>query len=99
VKTYNVAVVGASGAVGEELFRVLEEVNFPVADLLPLASAKSAGEMIEFQGRSFKIEELTEAVFEGRGIDIAFFSAGGSISAQYAKFAVESGAVVIDNTA
>jgi len=98
VKTYNIAVVGASGAVGEELFRVLEEVNFPVADLLPLASAKSAGEMIEFQGRSFKIEELTEAVFEGRGIDIAFFSAGGSISAQYAKFAVESGAVVIDNT-
>ena len=98
MKTYNVAVVGASGAVGEELFRVLEEVNFPVADLLPLASAKSAGEIIEFQGRSFKIEELTEEVFEGRGIDIAFFSAGGSISAQYAKFAVESGAVVIDNT-
>ena len=98
MKTYNVAVVGASGAVGEELFRVLEEVNFPVADLLPLASAKSAGEKIEFQGRSFRIEELTEEVFEGRGIDIAFFSAGGSISAQYAKFAVESGAVVIDNT-
>jgi len=98
LKTYNVAVVGASGAVGEELFRVLEEVNFPVADLLPLASAKSAGEKIEFQGRSFRIEELTEEVFEGRGIDIAFFSAGGSISAQYAKFAVESGAVVIDNT-
>ena len=98
MKTYNVAVVGASGAVGEEIFRVLEEVNFPVGDLLPLASAKSAGEMIEFQGNSYKIEELTEEVFEGRGVDIAFFSAGGSISAHFAKYAVESGAVVIDNT-
>ncbi|MBD3791505.1 MAG: aspartate-semialdehyde dehydrogenase [Campylobacterales bacterium] len=98
MKQYNVAVVGASGAVGEELFRVLEEVNFPVGNLLPLASARSAGEEIEFKGKTYKIEELTERVFEGRDIDIAFFSAGGSISAQYAKFAVEAGAVVIDNT-
>jgi len=98
MKHYNVAVVGASGAVGEELFRVLEEVNFPVGNLLPLASARSAGEEIEFKGETYKIEELTEGVFEGRDIDIAFFSAGGSISAQYAKFAVEAGAVVIDNT-
>lgn len=97
-KTYNIAVVGASGAVGEELFRVLEEVDFPVGDLLPLASARSAGEKIEFKNKSYKIEELTESVFAGREIDIAFFSAGGSISAQYAKFAVEAGAVVIDNT-
>jgi len=98
VKQYNVAVVGASGAVGEELFRVLEEVNFPVGVLLPLASAKSAGNLIEFQGKEHRIEELTEEVFVGRNIDIAFFSAGGSISAKYAKYAVESGAVVIDNT-
>jgi len=98
LKQYNVAVVGASGAVGEELFRVLEEVNFPVGDLLPLASANSAGNMIEFAGNEYKIEELTEEVFIGRDIDIAFFSAGGSISAKYAKYAVESGAVVIDNT-
>ncbi|MBT8344380.1 MAG: aspartate-semialdehyde dehydrogenase [Sulfurovum sp.] len=98
MKTYNVAVVGASGAVGEELFRVLEEVNFPVGNLLPLASAKSAGDSIEFKGKSYKIEELTEEVFVGRDIDIAFFSAGGSISAHFAKYAVESGAVVIDNT-
>lgn len=98
MKQYNVAVVGASGAVGEELFRVLEEVNFPVGNLLPLASARSAGEEIRFKGKTYKIEELTESVFEGRDIDIAFFSAGGSISAQYAKFAVEAGAVVIDNT-
>lgn len=95
---YNVAVVGASGAVGEELFRVLEELNFPINELLPLASAKSAGETIECQGKSYRIEELTETVFEGRDIDIAFFSAGGSISAHYAKYAVEAGAVVIDNT-
>jgi len=98
VKQYNVAVVGASGAVGEELFRVLEEQKFPIGDLLPLASANSAGNMIEFSGNEYRIEELTETVFEGRNIDIAFFSAGGSISAKYAKYAVESGAVVIDNT-
>ncbi len=98
MKTYNIAVVGASGAVGEELFRVLEELDFPVGNLLPLASARSAGGPIEFKGKVYKIEELTEEVFEGRGIDIAFFSAGGSISAHYAKYAVESGAVVIDNT-
>ncbi|CAA6813013.1 MAG: Aspartate-semialdehyde dehydrogenase (EC [uncultured Sulfurovum sp.] len=98
MKQYNVAVVGASGAVGEELFRVLEEVKFPIADLLPLASANSAGNLIEFAGDEYKIEELTEEVFQGRNIDIAFFSAGGSISEKYAKYAVESGAVVIDNT-
>lgn len=98
MKKYNVAVVGASGAVGEELFRVLEEVDFPIGNLLPLASANSAGNTIEFKGKDYKIEELTESVFEGRGIDIAFFSAGGSISAKYAHYAVESGAVVIDNT-
>ncbi len=97
-RKYNVAVVGASGAVGEELFHVLGELNFPIGDLLPLASANSAGKEIECQGKSYKIEELTETVFEGRDIDIAFFSAGGSISAQYAKYAVEAGAVVIDNT-
>lgn len=98
MKQYNVAVVGASGAVGEELFRVLEEQNFPIGELLPLASANSAGEMIEFSGQEYKIEELTETVFEGRDIDIAFFSAGGSISAKYAQYAVQAGAVVIDNT-
>jgi len=98
VKQYNVAVVGASGAVGEELFRVLDEVKFPIGELLPLASANSAGKMIEFRGEEHSIEELTEEVFKGRNIDIAFFSAGGSISEKYAKYAVESGAVVIDNT-
>lgn len=98
MKKYNIAVVGASGAVGEELFRVLEEHNFPVANMLPLASSKSAGEKIEFNGKDYIIEELTSTVFENRDIDIAFFSAGGSISAEFAKYAVEAGAVVIDNT-
>jgi len=95
---YNVAIVGATGAVGEELARVLEELEFPVANLLPLASARSAGGDIEFKGKAYRIEELTESVFEGRDIDIAFFSAGGSISEKYAKHAVDAGAVVIDNT-
>ncbi len=98
MKKYNVAVVGASGAVGEELFRVLDEVAFPIETILPLASAKSVGEEIECQGKTYKIQELTEEVFEGKDIDIAFFSAGGSISAKYAKYVVEAGAVVIDNT-
>ncbi len=97
-RLFNIAVVGASGAVGEEIFRVLEEQKFPVGDVLPLASARSAGGKIEFNGKEYVIEELTESVFEGRDIDIAFFSAGGSISAKYAKYAVEAGAVVIDNT-
>jgi len=98
VKKYNVAIVGASGAVGEELLIVLENLKFPINNLLPLASANSVGVEVECQGRTFKIEELTETVFEGRDIDIAFFSAGGNISEKYAKYAVEAGAVVIDNT-
>jgi aspartate-semialdehyde dehydrogenase len=98
MKKYNVAVVGASGAVGEEIFRVLEEHNFPVNNMLPLASSNSAGDKIEFAGKEYTIEELTSTVFDGRNIDIAFFSAGGNISAEFAKYAVEAGAVVIDNT-
>ncbi len=97
-RRYNIAVVGATGAVGEEIFRVLEEHDFPVGEVLPLSSARSAGTEIECFGRKIKTEELTETVFEGREIDIAFFSAGGSVSARFAPFAVEAGAVVIDNT-
>ena len=102
-RKYNIAVVGASGAVGEELFRVLEEVEFPIDELLPLASVNSAGQEIEYQGKVHIIKELTETIFSeysdnGKKIDIAFFSAGGSISEKYAKYAVEAGAVVIDNT-
>jgi aspartate-semialdehyde dehydrogenase len=95
---YNIAVVGATGAVGEELFRVLDEVDFPIGELLPLASAKSVGTSIEFAGVEYPVVELTETVFDEHEVHIAFFSAGGSISAKYAQFAVQSGAVVIDNT-
>ena len=95
---YNVAVVGASGAVGEEIFKILEERKFPVGDLLPLASARSAGIELEFCDKKYKVQELTESTFEKNKIDIAFFSAGGSVSAHYVPFAAKSGAVVIDNT-
>jgi len=97
-RVYNIAVVGATGAVGEEIFRILEEQNFPVGEVLPLASTRSVGEIIKFNSKEYRVEELTEDVFEDRDIDIAFFSAGGSISAKYAIYAVEAGAVVIDNT-
>lgn len=93
-----IAIVGATGAVGEELLNVLAEFDFPVESILPLASAKSAGSDVEFKGKIYKVKELTESVFKENPVDIAFFSAGGSISEKYAKFAVEVGAVVIDNT-
>jgi aspartate-semialdehyde dehydrogenase len=97
-KKYVVAVVGANGAVGEEMLRVLEEVNFPISKLVPLASARSAGKTVEFRNQEVVIKELTEDVFEQEDVEIALFSAGGSVSAQFAHFAVEAGAVVIDNT-
>lgn len=98
MRKYNIAIVGATGAVGEEILIVLDELNFPVGDILPLASARSAGSMVEFRGKEYKVLELTESVFDEHEIDIAFFSAGGSVSAHFAKFAAASGAVVIDNT-
>ncbi|MSN95782.1 aspartate-semialdehyde dehydrogenase [Campylobacter sp. FMV-PI01] len=98
MKRYNVAIVGVTGAVGEEILLLLEEYDFPVNNLLPLASAKSAGQVVEFQGKDYQVKELTETVFEENEIDIVFFSAGGSVSAHFAPFAARSGAVVIDNT-
>ena len=98
MRKYNVAIAGATGAVGEELCRVLEDLDFPVGNLFPLASAKSVGLDVEFKGKNYKVLELTETVFEENEIDIAFFSAGGSVSAKFAPFAAEAGAVVIDNT-
>ncbi len=95
---YNVAVVGASGAVGEEILRVLEEIDFPLNKLVPLASSRSAGNTVEFKGKEIVIKELTETVFDEEEIDIALFSAGGSISEKFAPFAAKAGAVVIDNT-
>lgn len=98
MKRYNIAVVGATGAVGEEIFNVLEEMNFPVNEILPLASAKSAGSVVEFKNKSYKVQELTHEIWKQHKIDIAFFSAGGSVSAEFAPSAAASGAVVIDNT-
>ena len=98
MRKFNVAVVGATGAVGEELFRVLEEYEFPVNKMIPLASARSAGSTVEFMNKEVTVLELTETCFEENDVEIAFFSAGGSVSEKFAKYAVEAGAVVIDNT-
>ncbi len=95
-KTYDVAVVGATGAVGTEMLRILEERDFPVGEIRPLASARSAGSTVRFRGEAVPVQELTAESF--RGIDIALFSAGGSVSARFAPAAVEAGAVVVDNT-
>jgi aspartate-semialdehyde dehydrogenase len=97
-KKYNVAVVGANGAVGEEILSILHEVNFPINKLVPLASSRSAGKTVEYAGRDVVIKELTDTVFEEEDVEIALFSAGGSVSAQFAPSAVRAGAVVIDNT-
>ena len=97
-KKYNVAVVGANGAVGEEILNVLSEIDFPLNTLLPLASARSVGKTVTYNGKDFDIIELTDDVFAKYEIDIALFSAGGSVSAQFAPAAVKAGAVVIDNT-
>lgn len=98
MKKYIVAVVGASGAVGEEIFKILEEQRFPIERLVPLASARSAGQEVEFGGEKYEILETTEEVFAREGVEIAFFSAGGEVSARYAPHAAAAGALVIDNT-
>ena len=97
-KQYVVAVVGATGAVGEEIFRVLEELDFPVGKIVPLASKRSLGKEINYKSKDYSVIELTHDVFEKEGVEIALFSAGGSISAEFAASAVKAGAVVIDNT-
>jgi aspartate-semialdehyde dehydrogenase len=94
--SFNVAIVGATGAVGQEFLNVLAHRKFPIKSLKLLASARSAGKKAEFDGQTLTIEELTRDSF--RGIEIAFFSAGGSISKEFAPAAVQAGAVVIDNT-
>ena len=91
-----VAIVGATGAVGVEFLRCLEERKFPLGKLRLLASARSAGKTMTFKGKEITIEELTENSFDG--VDIALFSAGGSISKKYGPIAVKAGAVVVDNS-
>ena len=97
-RKYNVAVVGANGAVGEEILTILQEIDFPLNKIVPLASSRSAGQTVEFSGKEIVIKELTNDIFKVEDIDIALFSAGGSVSAEFAPAAVEAGAVVIDNT-
>jgi len=92
----NVAIVGATGAVGQEFLTVLAERDFPIRSLKLLASARSAGKRVEYRGQPYVVEELTRDSFEG--VQIAFFSAGGGISKEFAPAAVASKAVVVDNT-
>jgi aspartate-semialdehyde dehydrogenase len=93
---YNVAVAGATGAVGRKILQILEERNFPVAEIKALASARSVGQSLMFQGNPVIVEELNEKSFEG--VDIALFSAGAGVSRQFAPFAVKSNCIVIDNS-
>ncbi|WP_217921892.1 aspartate-semialdehyde dehydrogenase [Miltoncostaea oceani] len=93
---FNVAVVGATGAVGSTMLRVLEERGFPVTELRPLASARSEGRAIDYLGQDRTVRTLTADAFEG--IQIALFSAGSSRAKEFAPAAVEAGAVVIDNS-
>lgn len=96
MKTYNVAVVGATGAVGETLISILEERNFPVGQLFPLASERSAGTKVMFRGKPVTVQNLAE--FDFSQVQIGLFSAGGSVSAEYAEKAGKAGCIVIDNT-
>jgi aspartate-semialdehyde dehydrogenase len=95
-KEYNVAVAGVTGAVGKVFLSILEERKFPVKNLTPLASHRSVGKKIIFRGQELEVKELKKDSF--KDIDIALFSAGASTSKEFAKYAVESGAVVIDNS-
>ena len=93
---YNVAIVGATGAVGEQMREVLDERQFPVGELRLLASERSVGQFLPFQNRQLPVEVLKADSFNG--IDIGLFSAGGSVSTEFAPMAVAAGAVVVDNT-
>jgi aspartate-semialdehyde dehydrogenase len=95
-KLYDVAVVGATGAVGETMMRVLEEMNFPVGNLYPLASSRSVGKTVTFRGKEIDVENLE--TFDFSKTQIGLFSPGASISAIYAPKAAAAGCVVIDNT-
>ncbi len=96
MKTFNVAVVGATGAVGQTMLSILEQRQFPIRTLHVLASERSAGEQIEFDGKKITVADL--ATFNPVGVDFALFSAGGSISKEYAPKFAAAGAIVIDNS-
>lgn len=96
MKSYNVAVVGATGLVGRTFLEVLEEYNFPINELKLYASKRSAGNIVNYRGKDYTIIELTEDAFDNT--DIALFSAGGGVSKQFAPIAAKKGAIVIDNS-
>lgn len=96
MKAFHVAVVGATGAVGNEMIKILEERNFPVGKLKLLASERSLGKSLEYKGKSIPVEVLKEDSFTG--VQIGLFSAGGSISEKFAPLAAQAGCVVVDNT-
>ena len=93
---YDVAVVGATGLVGETMIEILEQRDFPVGSLYALASERSVGKSIQFRGKNIKVRNLAD--FDFSGVDIGLFSAGGSISGEFAPRAGEAGCIVIDNT-
>ena len=97
MKKVNVAIVGATGMVGRTFLKVLEERNFPIDNLYLFSSARSAGSKVEFKGKEYTVEELNENSFD-RDIQIALFSAGGSVSEKYAPIAASKGVVVVDNS-
>lgn len=97
MKKYNVAVVGASGMVGQTFLKVLEELDFPIENLYLMASARSAGKEVNYRGKTVIMEELTESSFD-KDIDVALFSAGGDISKKFSPIAASKGVVVIDNS-
>lgn len=95
-RRFHVAVVGATGAVGETMLSILAERDFPIASLSLLASSRSAGGEIDYRGEKIKVQDLAD--FDPKGVDIALFSAGGSVSKEYGPKFAAAGAVVIDNS-
>ena len=93
---YRVAVVGATGAVGKIMLEILAERNFPISDIVPVASSRSAGSRVEFNGREYVVQDIEK--FDPEGIDIALFSAGGGTSREHAPRFAEAGCYVIDNS-
>ncbi|MFA6455366.1 MAG: aspartate-semialdehyde dehydrogenase [Bacteroidota bacterium] len=98
MKSYNVIVAGATGMVGRKMIQVLEERNFPVDKLIPLASERSVGMEVQFKGKPYKVEQLTHERLSRKDAQIALFSAGGSTSKEFAPTAAKNGILVIDNS-
>jgi aspartate-semialdehyde dehydrogenase len=96
MRRYRVAIVGATGVVGQELLKILSERDFPVGELTLLASARSKGKQVEFRGEVLQVEEVSEGAIAGH--DIVFFAAGASVSREFAQGAAQNGALVIDNS-